>query len=110
MPALLPSERAALDEFCAALRARFGARLRRIALFGSRARGEGDEDSDLDVFVEVDDLSHAEGREVGHLAGDMLTRHDVLLSPFAVSTAHFEHLRSRERLIAREIERDAVTQ
>ncbi len=41
-----------LEEVTATLIARF--RPRRIVLFGSRARGEGDEESDLDLFIELD--------------------------------------------------------
>jgi predicted nucleotidyltransferase len=105
---LCDRERDALREFCAAVRALFGPRIRELALFGSRARGEGNDESDLDVVVVIDGLTSAEGRSVAHLAGDVLTHHDVLLSPFAVSTAHMTHLRERERLIAREIARDSL--
>jgi predicted nucleotidyltransferase len=105
---LLPGERLALSDFQAWVRARFGPRLRELALFGSRARGDGSEESDLDVLVAVDDLSGVEGREIGHTAGDVLTRHNVWISPFALSSARLSELRARERLIAREIDRDAV--
>jgi predicted nucleotidyltransferase len=105
---LLPKERSALEAFGVWLRARFGDRLRRFALFGSRARDEGDEDSDVDVLVLVDGLTGAEAREIGHASGDVLTSHDVILSPFALSTARWSELVASERLIAREIERDAV--
>jgi predicted nucleotidyltransferase len=105
---LFRNERAALDAFAEHLRARFGPRLRELALFGSRARGEGNEDSDLDVLVAVDNLTGAEGREVAYLAGDMLTEYDVIVAPFVVSSAHMALLRERERLLAREIARDAV--
>ena len=108
MPPLRPSERGALDDFCAHVRSVFGERLRELALFGSRARGDGDEDSDLDVLIVVRDLTGAEAREVGQAAGDALTQHDVILSPFVVSTEHMDRLRSRERTIALEITRDAV--
>ncbi len=43
---------AILEEVTATLVARF--RPRRIVLFGSHARGEADEESDLDLFVELD--------------------------------------------------------
>jgi predicted nucleotidyltransferase len=82
-------------------------RLRELALFGSRARGEGHEHSDLDVLV-VDDLTGSEARSVAQGCGDLLTAYDVLVSPFVVSTEHIARLRSRERLIAAEIARDAV--
>ncbi len=43
---------AALRRYLPALRRRFG--VRRIALFGSTARDEAREDSDLDILVEFD--------------------------------------------------------
>jgi predicted nucleotidyltransferase len=106
--ALTRSETAALDQFCAWVRARFAGRVTQLALFGSRARGEGTRESDLDVVVVVLGLTGAEAREIGHAAGDAMTNHDVLLSPFAVSQERMTELRDRERLIASEIARDAV--
>jgi predicted nucleotidyltransferase len=105
---LTSAERGALAELRVEGRQRFGSRLRELALFGSRARGEGDADSDLDVAIVVDGLTWQEGREMGWLAGDLLTKYDVIVSPFAVSSDHMEQLRSRERLIAAEIARDGV--
>jgi uncharacterized protein len=105
---LTRAETRALDDLCATVRGRFGRRLRELALFGSRARGEGHEHSDLDVLIVVDDLTSAEAREVAHGCGDLLTAYEVLVSPFVVSAEHIARLRSRERLIAAEIARDAV--
>ncbi len=105
---LTRSETAALDAFCRWVRARFAGRVRQLALFGSRARGEGTSESDLDVVVVVEGLTGAEAREIGQTAGDALTHNEVLLSPFAVSAARMAELRDRERLIASEIARDAV--
>ncbi len=105
---LTRGETAALADFVAALRGRFGDRVAECALFGSRSRGEAHEASDLDVLVVVDGLCSAERREIAHLAGDMLTRHGVMVAPFALSRARMLELRGRERRIAREIDRDAV--
>lgn len=105
---LCADEKAALDALSAWLRARFGARLVELTLFGSRARGEGHEDSDLDVAVVVEGLTSAEGREIAWFCGDLLTAHNVIVSTFAVSRERMEELRRRERLIARDIARDGV--
>jgi predicted nucleotidyltransferase len=102
------AEQAALEELRLWLEERYGARLRELKLFGSRARGEAHEDSDVDVLVVVDGLTSAEARAIAHRTGDLLTVHGVLVSAFAVSTARMTELRERERLIAREIDRDAV--
>lgn len=105
---LTAAEVEALERLGTWLRARFGPRLRELTLFGSRARGEGHEHSDVDVLVVVDDLTFAEGREMTDLCGDLLTELSVLLAPFAVTTEHMTRLRERDRLIAREIARDGV--
>jgi predicted nucleotidyltransferase len=48
---LTPLENALLSDFSARVRALAGARLKRIAVFGSRLRGGSGRDSDLDVAV-----------------------------------------------------------
>lgn len=50
--AFTPGERLLLDAFVAGSRELTdGALIERVVVFGSRARGEGDEDSDLDLAV-----------------------------------------------------------
>ena len=99
-------ERDALARFVTFVRQRFGTRVRDLRLFGSRARGEGHEHSDLDVLVVVDALAFQEGRDA--CTGDIMTDLDVRVSPFLLATEHWQSLIDRERLIAREIERDGV--
>lgn len=106
---LTQTEQTALDEFCRQVRARFGARLVDLALFGSRARGEGHEHSDLDVLTVIDGLTSEEAREVAFMAGDMMTEHSVLLSPFVVSREHMRRLVDNERMIVNEIARDRIS-
>ena len=105
---LLASEAAALDDFVTWLRSRHPGRVAHLCLFGSRARGEGSEDSDLDVLVAIDELTDAEAREIRRRAGDGLTHHDVLLAPLVLSSTRYRELVDRERRIAREIERDGI--
>jgi hypothetical protein len=50
------SERTLLAAFAAAVRQRFGSRVRALQVFGSRARGDSHADSDIDVFVASDKL------------------------------------------------------
>jgi predicted nucleotidyltransferase len=46
-----------LKRFRAALDALYGARVERVVLFGSRARGDAREDSDYDIAVFLHDLT-----------------------------------------------------
>jgi uncharacterized protein len=106
--ALPPSIHAAVSAFAAAVRARYGARVRALTVFGSHARGEATPESDVDVAIVIDDMTSSEGREVAYLAGDILTEHGVLISAFAISTARMDELRARDRLIARDIAREGI--
>ena len=106
---ILPaSTGAALAEFSARVRTCFGARLLRLVLFGSQARGEATGDSDVDVLVVIDNLSSADAREIDAVVGDILTRTDVLLSPLVLSAARFDELRARERRIVAEIDNEGI--
>jgi hypothetical protein len=102
------TERLVLADFAAFLRQRFGARLRDVRLFGSRARGEGHEGSDLDVLAVVDDLTHRERREVWDRTGDVMTQDDVIVGGMTLSTAAWQDLQARELRIVGEIERDGI--
>jgi predicted nucleotidyltransferase len=108
LPMLITREREALAAFRDWVRDRFGERVSDLRLFGSRARGEGHEESDLDVLVVVDGLTWREEREIAQHRGDLLTQHGVWVAPFAVSRERFEQLRRRERRIVSEIDRDGV--
>lgn len=70
-----------LARFRASLVERFGGRLERVVLFGSRARGAGHEESDLDVLVLVRSLTPAERRDVLDLAYDLEVVTSLPISP-----------------------------
>ena len=106
-----PAVSAALARFRAALALRFGSRLRDVVLFGSHARGEAHEESDVDVLVEIDDLTESERTEVIDMACRAEDRDAdgwVGLSPLPFSTAKAAELRARGRLLFRDIGREGV--
>jgi len=61
------------------LRELYGVRLDRVILFGSRARGDADPESDLDVMIVLSDpLDHwQEIRRTGKLVSDLCIKYDV---------------------------------
>lgn len=108
---LPPAVCAALERFRAALFARFGVRLEQVVLFGSYARGDAGEDSDVDVLVVVEGLTEAEQREVMDLAYDAASADReswIGISPLPYSTAQAHELRARERLLLRDIDREGI--
>ena len=79
-----------------------------VRLFGSYARGDFGPDSDADVLVVVEGLTHAEKKEIFSLAADRFLDHLVRVSPLALSSDEHGLLERQDRLILREIARDGV--
>jgi predicted nucleotidyltransferase len=112
MQARLPADlEKTLTAYRRLLETEFGRRLRSVRLFGSRARGDADVDSDADVSVVVDGLTEAERARVVDLAFDAW-RHagcrGPLISPLPWSEAELEARRRAERRIALDIDREGV--
>jgi predicted nucleotidyltransferase len=107
-PHLRIDERAALSRFKDSVTRSFGMRVRDLRLFGSRARGEGHEESDVDVLVVIDDLTPEERRAVWAATAEALDHDDVTLGALVMSTAHWRELQARQRLLAADIARDGI--
>lgn len=106
-----PAVVATLARFRAAIAARFGARLREMVLFGSYARGDAHEESDIDVLVVIDDLTDTERTEVidmSYFAEDRDSDGWLFLCPLPFSTTRATDLRARDLGVFRAIEREGV--
>lgn len=106
MPSFL---RGPLVEFREILRGRFGDRLHEIRLFGSHARGEANNDSDIDVLVLVDGLTDMEQWDAAGMVAPILMKTNLPFTALPMATERFEDLRRRERLLAREIDTDGIS-
>jgi predicted nucleotidyltransferase len=98
----------ALKQLRAALEARFGGCLLRLRLFGSYARGEANEDSDVDVFVLLDEVSKEDYRAVVDLAAGVTADCLLQISPLVFSVARYEEWKRGERAIVLDIEREGI--
>jgi uncharacterized protein len=107
---LPPAVDDAVSRFASFVRSRFAARVRELVLFGSHARGDANEESDVDVLVVIDGLDHAERNEIIDAASDIDTDLEdaVGLSVFAHSTEQAVAHRRTGRRIWRDIEREGV--
>lgn len=74
------------------LRERFGDRLVEVRLFGSYARGEANEHSDVDVLALVRDLTFREKVEAVELAAELSLARGLPLAPVVMSAAEFDRL------------------
>jgi type III restriction enzyme len=77
-----------------AIRARDGSRIRRIILFGSRARGEARPDSDFDLLVVVRDTPRTEVRAFRQGLYEVLRGQGVVAEPWVMSDEEFEETKT----------------
>jgi predicted nucleotidyltransferase len=106
--AIPPSLRPALEDYGRRLRTRFGERFRGLRLFGSYARGEATERSDVDVLVLVDGLTEAERLTVVDEATALMLETELPIAPLPLSTEKLEEIRRRERALARTLEQEGI--
>jgi predicted nucleotidyltransferase len=85
---LSPNESAALRRLKDALSRDF--RLVELRLFGSKARGDSDKESDIDVLVVLEDCDWETKKAVSHLCFNINIEHSVLLVPVLYSRAEYE--------------------
>ncbi len=67
------------------IREQLGGHLKRIVLFGSRARGDARQDSDYDLLVVVDEVDRNVKDTIDSIAGEMLYQFGVVISAFPTS-------------------------
>jgi predicted nucleotidyltransferase len=92
--ALRPPVRAALREAKAGLERLYGDRLVRVVLFGSQARGDAHDESDVDVLVVLrgDYSVYEEIKRTSSIVMGASLRHQVALSFVHFSAAEYDSL------------------
>jgi len=88
---LKEDEDVALTAFQAAIRNRLGVHLKEIILFGSRARGDGDLESDYDILLVVDEVTPEVNEAVDDVAGEILYDRGEVFSVFPVPVRRYEN-------------------
>ena len=109
LTSLSDRERRALQSYVNILQRRFGSRLVEVLLFGSKAREEAGDDSDIDVAVILNEPTAVDLSEARGLAFDVLLTHGVLLSVRALSQQGWEALGNMQSLFYRNVKRDSVS-
>ena len=81
-----------LELLCGRLSELLGASMQDVILFGSYARNEASNDSDIDIMIlsDLDRVAIATLQwKIGEIAGDILLDYDVLVSPIVENRAYF---------------------
>ncbi|MCL2766566.1 MAG: nucleotidyltransferase domain-containing protein [Peptococcaceae bacterium] len=100
-----------LDIFVEECKALFGEKLSNVRLFGSYARGDHSDDSDIDVMV-ILDMSEEETRRsldgVCHIASELDLKYNTAIMPVLVSKGEYE-LHKDSYGFCRNVEREGVS-
>lgn len=105
---LTERERETLLEFLEQLRDHLDGTVQEVVLFGSRARGEAQPESDMDVLVVLSEADLATSKLVRHLAVEVWLRHGIYVSTRVWSQAHWRMLEELQTLLYQNIRRDGI--
>ena len=82
-----------IKDFTETMKNHYGDRLSKIILYGSYARGDFNEESDIDFMVLLNDEEVKAMKELSNTNDkvyDLILKHDILVSMFATSIKKFQ--------------------
>ncbi|MCK6467290.1 MAG: nucleotidyltransferase domain-containing protein [Candidatus Brocadia sinica] len=85
-----------------------GNRLERMVLFGSRARGDYEDESDIDIAIIVHGLTRELKNQILDTVAEIELKYLQPISVIVFSKAEFDGLKERERRIALDIEKEGI--
>jgi hypothetical protein len=85
-----------------------GKRLMKLVLFGSKARGDYDAESDIDVAIIVGGLTRELKNQILDKVAEVEFKYFIPISTLILSDEEFGRLKRLERRIALDIEREGI--
>ncbi len=103
---LTRDERRALDEFVEALKREGNGQILLAALFGSKARGDGDEESDVDILIVADPATDDLRKQIRKITPEF--PHREWVNDFVVDRAKWQDYARRKAAFWQNLQRDGV--
>lgn len=109
VPWLSTTELSALERYIQRIRSLHGDDIKEIILFGSRMRGEGDEESDVDVAVIMGIADSSFRRRLLDIATELWLETGIKISPLVLSIEEFQFYLKIKRGFAVTIREEGVS-
>ncbi len=107
--AFVKKQRAALDVFVTTVQDRLTQAIVKVVLFGSFARGDSNEESDIDVLVVCSGDRSRISRELAHITLDLMLETGILISALAVTTEELSQMQERKTPFYRNLKQEGDT-
>ncbi|PIU57880.1 MAG: hypothetical protein COS89_03305 [Deltaproteobacteria bacterium CG07_land_8_20_14_0_80_38_7] len=105
---LSSQENCALKVFQEMVKKEAQGKLLNLILFGSKARGESTEDSDVDVLVVISMVDEILKTKIWDIAYQIFKDTDIMISPLVLDDGQYQRLDSHERLIVKSIKKEGI--
>ena len=105
---LAPNDQAAVLEYVTHIRGRFPDRILAVILFGSKARGDADAESDIDLLVLVDAEDREFRSELWRIASDVSLDHNAVVSARVFGQGRWAEARRMRLPLYRAVVTDGV--
>ncbi len=105
---LSPKEKKAVRNFLAAVRLTYGAEIQYAAMFGSKARGDSTEYSDIDILLIVTNDHWKFQKAISKISSGIALKYGVALDVRMISAARWQYYAEIQAGLYKNISRDAV--
>jgi len=105
---LSPNEQRALDAFVAALKRQADRQILLAALFGSKARGDANEDSDVDILIVADADPQQLRQQIDGFISELGLEHNLIFNKFVLNREHWADYARRHAAFWQNVQRDGV--
>lgn len=98
----------AVQQFLLRIRDAYGNKIERAALFGSKARGDWSDYSDIDILLIVTDADWKFHKAIIGIGSDVSLEYDLLLDVHIMSASHWQYLKDIQAGYYQNIKQDSV--
>lgn len=105
---LSPNEKKAVELYLRKVKEELGDKLRQTILFGSKARQDGDADSDIDILIVVDEVNWPLRNAISDIGSRISLEHDILIGPFVIAQDRWEMMKRERFSLYENVARDGI--